>query len=333
MTNLLMTFTAAGSRYALPSDSLVEVLRVPLLSRIEGAPAHEIGVFDLRGSVVNVIDLNLRFSHTRQPIHSSDYLAIVNTSFGLAGVLINQLNDFIDAVLLDSHRETQLADDFDPLISGFIEHNGEMVMVLAVDELLKRETDECRLTESEPFEVEHLSKEDIAQLRARSEQYRQAVAYITPAETQQIVLVRVHEEALAFSLDPIIEFAPLSEIYPIPFTSQQIIGCMNLRGEIVVVVDLLPSLGLKAMTRTGQQSVIICSFKEEQIGILVDEVQRIVSIEDNELHTVPVSMSAEQAQLYLGEVNLDSDKCLVVNTQAFIDNPDVLTTVFSGLSE
>jgi len=332
MTLRVMTFSYRGVQYALPAASIIEVIQAPMLSNIEGAPSHEIGVFDLRGEVVNVIDLSLRFAHNSAPIQVGHYIAVVKTVSGLAGVLLDQLGDYTETDLLRSDSSAEHEKAFDPLVHGFIELNAEMIMLLDVDELLNREPDTSALMSPGSIEIGHLSESDIQVMRERTAHYRQLPIETTQQELEEFAQVRMGDDLYGFSLESVIEFAPLTELYPLPFTSQQVLGCMNLRGEVVVVVDLLPSLNREPLKPSGNQFVIVCTIKGGQIGILVDEVQLIVSIERSALHRVPASVSSEQTKFYIGEAHLDDVEALVIHTQALINSPEVMTKVFNGLS-
>lgn len=52
-----LVFACGSSLYAVPADTASEVVTVPNLTRVPGAPAHLLGVFAHRGEVMPVVDL------------------------------------------------------------------------------------------------------------------------------------------------------------------------------------------------------------------------------------------------------------------------------------
>jgi purine-binding chemotaxis protein CheW len=52
-----LVFASGSSWYAVPAETASEVVSVPELTRVPGAPAHLLGVFAHRGEVIPVIDL------------------------------------------------------------------------------------------------------------------------------------------------------------------------------------------------------------------------------------------------------------------------------------
>jgi purine-binding chemotaxis protein CheW len=54
-----LVFSTGASWYAVPAERAAEVVSVPDLTRVPGAPAHLLGVFAHRGEVIPVVDLGL----------------------------------------------------------------------------------------------------------------------------------------------------------------------------------------------------------------------------------------------------------------------------------
>ncbi len=52
-----LVFACGGSLYAVPSETAAEVVNLPSLTKVPGAPPHLLGVFAHRGEVLPVIDL------------------------------------------------------------------------------------------------------------------------------------------------------------------------------------------------------------------------------------------------------------------------------------
>lgn len=53
-----LVFTCGASRYAVPADTAAEVVTLPPLTRVPGAPVHLLGVFAHRGELLPVVDLS-----------------------------------------------------------------------------------------------------------------------------------------------------------------------------------------------------------------------------------------------------------------------------------
>ncbi len=58
-----LVFACGSSLYAVPADTASEVVNIPTLTRVPGAPAHLLGVFAHRGEVLPVVDLTRLVGH------------------------------------------------------------------------------------------------------------------------------------------------------------------------------------------------------------------------------------------------------------------------------
>ena len=64
-----LVFACGQSLYALPAEKSAEVVSLPVLTRVPGAPAHLLGVFAHRGEVVPVVDLSVLTGGKGEPGH------------------------------------------------------------------------------------------------------------------------------------------------------------------------------------------------------------------------------------------------------------------------
>jgi purine-binding chemotaxis protein CheW len=94
--------------------------------------------------------------------------------------------------------------------------------------------------------------------------------------------------ALAFSLknekyavcvDQIKEVVSVLGITRVPHAPEFVIGVMNLRGEIISVLDIRYFLGLEHKAPTLEEKLIIIEINSEYVGILVDKIEDTISFE------------------------------------------------------
>lgn len=99
-TNQYLTFEMSGENYAIPVTSIREVLIVPKITRIPRMPDFMRGVVNLRGSVVPILDLKLKFNIAKTEITSDTAIIVVEIPFenGDRDIGIIHLGIFADAV-------------------------------------------------------------------------------------------------------------------------------------------------------------------------------------------------------------------------------------------
>lgn len=81
-TNQYLTFLMGGENYAIPVTSIREVLIVPKVTRIPRMPDFMRGVINLRGSVVPILDLKLKFGIGETEETNETAIIVVEIPFG-----------------------------------------------------------------------------------------------------------------------------------------------------------------------------------------------------------------------------------------------------------
>jgi purine-binding chemotaxis protein CheW len=98
MSVLHVLFKVAGAEYALPAADVLHLESFISATKVPGAPAHVIGILQVRGRVVPVIDLRLRFGLPAQDTTAASRVVVV------------QAGARVIALLADSAREVAKID-------------------------------------------------------------------------------------------------------------------------------------------------------------------------------------------------------------------------------
>ena len=104
---------------------------------------------------------------------------------------------------------------------------------------------------------------------------------------RQFVSFRVHDEEYAIDIMAVREIKGWTMITPLPNQPDYVLGVLNLRGAIVPIFDVSCRFG-KGLTRaTPMHVVIIVTVESRTIGLLVDAVSDILTIDTEEIRPVP----------------------------------------------
>lgn len=74
---------------------------------------------------------------------------------------------------------------------------------------------------------------------------------------------------------------------PVPLAPQGIAGLVNLRGQVVMTVDLRPKLGLEPLSQDTESMMIVVDTHGESVSLLVDEVGEVLTLEQEDFETPP----------------------------------------------
>lgn len=139
--NQFLTFSLKGEMFALGILRIKEILEYGLLTPVPMMPAFIKGVINLRGAVVPVIDLSVRFYGQRSEVHKRSCIVIVEVETDEGRQDIGVMVDSVSEVLEIAARDIEPAPAFGSrlradFIDGMGKVQGEFVIILAIDKVL-----------------------------------------------------------------------------------------------------------------------------------------------------------------------------------------------------
>jgi len=96
----------------------------------------------------------------------------------------------------------------------------------------------------------------------------------------QVVVFKVNEEQFAVEASIVQSINDMMEITKVPKSAAYIKGLINLRGNIISLLDINLLLGIEKGA-VEQENIIILNLKEESVGVTVDQVDEVLEIEEN----------------------------------------------------
>ena len=145
----LITFILGQEKYGLNILKVRELISFPEgLTRIPGMPDYIIGMFNLRGLVIPVMDLRAKFQMTGEERHEFSVIIIVEVENKNIGLTVDSVSDVIFVKEEDIQETTELAVNVDTkFIKGVAKTKDEMVILLDIDFLLSKEEFDTLLAE------------------------------------------------------------------------------------------------------------------------------------------------------------------------------------------
>ncbi|MEO6800632.1 MAG: chemotaxis protein CheW [Rhodanobacter sp.] len=135
-----LTFNLAGEEYGVDILSVREIRGWSRVTRIPQTPAHLLGVLNLRGAIVPIMDLRLRFGLERASYGASTVMIIVAVAERLFGMVVDAVSDVID---IDADAIKPVPDMGTVVdtryLKGLATHAECMVMLLDVEKLMRPE--------------------------------------------------------------------------------------------------------------------------------------------------------------------------------------------------
>ena len=137
----LITFILGEEKYGLDILKVRELISFPEgLTRIPGMPDFIIGMFNLRGLVIPVMDLRKKFKMSSEERHEFSVIIIVEVNNKNIGLTVDSVSDVIFVKEENIQETNELAVNVDTkFIKGVAKTKDEMVILLDIDYLLSKE--------------------------------------------------------------------------------------------------------------------------------------------------------------------------------------------------
>lgn len=117
-------------------------------------------------------------------------------------------------------------------------------------------------------------------------------------------------DEFAMPLLSVREVIGVPEFTPIPQAPSYYLGMMNLRGQVISVIDLRGKLGLKG-TKNPETSVVIIDLGEHSMGLMVDSVNSVLTPSADHI-SPPPDMARTPASEFVTAVYRRDDKLILV---------------------
>ncbi|MDD4638023.1 MAG: chemotaxis protein CheW [Bacteroidales bacterium] len=106
------------------------------------------------------------------------------------------------------------------------------------------------------------------------------------AEMVDVLSFEINNQEFAVEVEYVEIVYDMVEIRPVPNSKNFIEGLINLRGRIVPVVDITKILNVSLGQEHKFSNILILKINEEEIGIFVDEVKNVLSVDQNSLENI-----------------------------------------------
>jgi len=141
-------------------------------------------------------------------------------------------------------------------------------------------------------------------------------------EVLQWVTFKLEEETYGVNVMQVQEILRYTEIAPVPGAPSYVLGIINLRGNVVTVIDTRARFGLMSAEATDNSRVLIIEAEEQVIGILADSVAEVVYLRSSEIDSAPNIGTEESAKFIQGVSNRDGELLILVDLNKLLNDDE-----------
>lgn len=137
----MLTFALGGEQFAIDAQRVREILEVPAVTRVPGAPAFVGGLVNVRGAIVPLADLGVAFGMERGAHDADTRVIVIETDVDgeatTIGILADRVNDVaeMDGAVIEEAPPVGMRWRAD-YITGIARREGHFVILPHLDRIL-----------------------------------------------------------------------------------------------------------------------------------------------------------------------------------------------------
>lgn len=128
----------------------------------------------------------------------------------------------------------------------------------------------------------------------------------------QLVVFAVGDEEFGVDISQVREIVRLVQITYLPKAPAFIEGVVNLRGQVVAIIDLAKRLSIPCKPRGETTRIIIVEIGENTVGMIVDSVSEVLRLSSEYIEAVPSLIETEVPEHYIYGVGKLEERLLVL---------------------
>ncbi|WP_218564293.1 chemotaxis protein CheW [Anaerobiospirillum thomasii] len=136
------------------------------------------------------------------------------------------------------------------------------------------------------------------------------------------VTFQLDKEIYGVNVMQVREVLRYSDIAPVPGAPSYVLGIINLRGNVVTVIDTRMRFGLPAAEVSDNTRIMIIESEKQVIGILVDSVAEVVDLNTADIDDTPNVGTEESAKFIRGVCNRNEDLLILIDLNKLLTDEE-----------
>jgi purine-binding chemotaxis protein CheW len=155
------------------------------------------------------------------------------------------------------------------------------------------------------------------------------MADVNLAGSRQYVTFTLGKELFGVEVTRAREILSLTQVTEVPQTPAYLLGVINLRGQVVPVIDLRLKLGMAAGGETEDTCIIVMEVQVEGeplvVGALCDAVREVLEVRADQIEPPPRLGTRLRTEFISGMGKIDDQFLIILNIDKVFDSDDLMT--------
>jgi purine-binding chemotaxis protein CheW len=319
-TEMLVTFEVADQEFALPLEAVQEILPLPTTSiSVSRSEAVVLGMASVRDILMPLLSLRgllgFRAADARDAANDREKVIVMKLGADQIGLVADQARSIVAA-------DPDLMDAIPPILAA--RAGGES----KIRSVYRGEAGRRLISVLSP---DQMFREDVMQRLTAGHQAHPAATTQADAGGREelIVLVfRLGADEFGLPIDAVVEVSQVpAQITRVPKTPKFLEGVVNLRGEVLPVVDQRRRFDMPPLEKNETRRLVVVKTERHRAGIIVDSVSDVLRTHLDHVAPPPELTDEKTARLVRGVINLEKVGRIVL----LLDPAELLTRAEQGL--
>lgn len=129
---------------------------------------------------------------------------------------------------------------------------------------------------------------------------------------RQLVIFKVADEEFGVDIDKVKEIIKIEKTTKIPNAEEYVKGIINLRGNIIVIINLAQKLGLTIKEENKDTRIIVVETTKTNIGMIVDSCNEVLRMPTNQIKNSPTLSNTKIEKEYIEGVGIIKERLIII---------------------
>jgi purine-binding chemotaxis protein CheW len=300
----IIIFRLNNELYGIDIKEVKEIVHHRTITALPSAPDAVAGTINLRKQVISVLNLKKRLD-----MKDTDY------EDG-APIIILQNQEYLTGILVDEVREVSYVDNFQ------IEDAPEGAQDKLITGIIKMPDALISLIDSKKISLQHeLAYEQETDVTEKAK--KETTAKDAVVDVGQFVGFFIRDDEFGVDIREIQEINKLVPITEVPRSPQFVEGVINLRGQIVPVIDLRVRFNIQRKGYDKKTRIIVINVNNKKIGLIVDSVSEVLRIPLSDIQDPPAEAVSEGMEFINGIAEINDRLVVILDLKSILTHQQI----------
>lgn len=298
----LIIFSINGVEYAFHISEIREIIRTPKITKAPKVSNYIEGVVSLRDEIIGVVNLSKIINMNSENINNNGSILLIDMGEFTYGVIVDKVSEVKLVSKKDLLKPLQVVGNIDvKIVKEFANMDNGKRVVTVLDSYKLIDLEELK------HDFKH-NKNDIVSSNS--------VKSILDSKriTESIVIFKIENEEYGISINFVEEINTISNITCFPNEKDFIDGLVNLRGDMIPVINLRTFFGMDFQDNDSYCKILIVKINNIKAGIRIDSASEVLSVSRDIFENCPETLHSEDNRKYVdGIIKLNDGSRIVLS--------------------